>query len=145
MNTLNKMIKIKTKIINNNAIIPIRMHDSDAGFDLTASSMRVDEENKCIVFGTGLAFEIPMGYVMYVFPRSSCYKHGVHMANSVGVIDSWYRGEVHVVFNGTETDYTIGDRIAQAIIMPISSVEYVIADELEDSDRGGNGLGSTGV
>lgn len=73
------------------------------------------------------------------------FKHHALMANCVGVVDSGYRGEVHVMFRGLDCDYEVGDRIAQAVIMPIPSVEYVEAEELSDSERGANGIGSTGV
>lgn len=102
----------------------------DAGFDLVATSMRKDYEHGVVVFGTGLAFELPEGYAMFVYPRSSSYKHYALMANCVGVVDC---------------DYEVGDRIAQAVIMPIPSVEYVEAEELSDSERGANGIGSTGL
>lgn len=139
------MLKIKTKKLCENAVMPQRMNVGDAGFDLVATSMRKDYEHGVVVFSTGLAFELPEGYAMFVYPRSSSYKHHALMANCVGVVDSGYRGEVHVMFRGLDCDYEVGDRIAQAVIMPIPSVEYVEAEELSDSERGANGIGSTGV
>ena len=139
------MLKIKTKKLSENAVLPQRMNVGDAGFDLVATSMRLDYENGVVVYGTGLAFEIPDGYAMFIFPRSSSYKHYALMANCVGVVDSGYRGEVHVMFRGLYCDYEVGDRIAQAVITPIPSVEYVEAEELSDSERGANGIGSTGL
>lgn len=133
------MLIIKTKKLRENAVMPQRMNVGDAGFDLVATSMRKDHEHGVVVFGTGLAF------AMFVYPRSSSYKHHALMANCVGVVDSGYRGEVHVMFRGLDCDYEVGDRIAQAVIMPIPSVEYVEAEELSDSERGANGIGSTGV
>lgn len=138
------MLKIKTKKLSENAVMPQRMNFGDAGFDLVATSMRKDYEHGVVVFGTGLALELPEGYAMFVYPRSSSYKHHALMANCVGVVDSGYRGEVHVMFRGLDCDYKVGDRIAQAVIMPIPSVEYVKAEELSDSERGANGIGSTG-
>ena len=139
------MLIIKTKKLRENAVMPQRMNVGDAGFDLVATSMRKDHEHGVVVFGTGLAFELPEGYAMFVYPRSSSYKHHALMANCVGVVDSGYRDEVHVMFRGLDCDYEVGDRIAQAVIMPIPSVEYVEAEELSDSERGANGIGSTGV
>lgn len=136
---------IKTKKLSENAVMPQRMNVGDAGFDLVATSMRKDYEHGVVVFCTGLAFELPEGYAMFVYPRSSSYKHHALMANCVGVVDSGYRGEVHVTYRGLDCDYEVGDRIAQAVIMPIPSVEYVEAEELSDSERGANGIGSTGV
>lgn len=139
------MLIIKTKKLRENAVMPQRMNVGDAGFDLVATSMRKDYEHGVVVFGTGLAFELSEGYAMFVYPRSSSYKHHALMANCVGVVDSGYRGEVHVMFRGLDCDYEVGDRIAQAVIMPIPSVEYVEVEELSDSERGANGIGSTGL
>lgn len=139
------MLIIKTKKLSKNAVMPQRMNVGDAGFDLVATSMRKDYEHGVVVFGTGLAFELPKGYAMFIYPRSSSYKHYALMANCVGVVDSGYRGEVHVVFRGFDCDYEVGDRVAQAVIMPIPCVEYVEAEELSESERGANGIGSTGV
>lgn len=139
------MLIIKTKKLSENAVMPQRMNVGDAGFDLVATSMRKDYEHGVVVFGTGLAFELPEGYAMFVYPRSSSYKHYALMANCVGVVDCGYRGEVHVMFRSLDCDYEVGDRIAQAVIMPIPSVEYVEAEELSDSERGANGIGSTGL
>lgn len=139
--------KVTIKVIRKGALaaLPQQMHPGDAGFDLVANSRKVDLENECMIYGTGLRVEIPRGYAMFIFPRSSCYKHAAFMANCVAVIDSGYRGEVHVVFKGIEGPYKLGDRIAQAVILPVPEVEYVDADYLSESERGVGGLGSTGV
>ena len=139
--------KITIKVIRKGALsaLPKQMHVGDAGFDLVANSRKVDLVNECMIYSTGLRVEIPKGYAMFIFPRSSCYKHAAMMANCVSVIDSGYRGEVHVVFKGIEGPYKLGDRIAQAVILPVPEVEYVDACELSESDRGEGGLGSTGV
>lgn len=139
--------KVTIKVIRKGALaaLPQQMHPGDAGFDLVANSRKVDLVNECMIYGTGLKVEIPRGYAMFIFPRSSCYKHAAFMANCVAVIDSGYRGEIHVVFKGIEGHYKLGDRIAQAVILPVPEVEYVDACELSESDRGEGGLGSTGV
>lgn len=137
-------IKIKLKKLHPDAVLPKMMTDGAIAFDLTATSVRQDSKTDCMIYGTGLAFEIPKGYGMFVFPRSSCYKHRAFMANSVGVIDQDYRGEVHVIFRWQTAKYDIGDRIAQAVILPIPEVEYEEVDELSDTERGSGGLGSTG-
>lgn len=138
------MMLIKTKRLTENAELPSCMHTGDAGFDIKATSVKYDEKNDCTIFGTGLAFEVPHGYAMFIFPRSSSYKNAALMANCVAVIDSGYRGEVHVIFKGHDTKYKVGDRIAQAIIMPIPHVGYLDSDFISSSDRGEFGLGSTG-
>ena len=139
--------KVTIKVIRKGALaaLPKQMHVGDAGFDLVANSRKVDLVNECMIYSTGLRVEIPKGYAMFIFPRSSCYKHAAMMANCVSVIDSGYRGEVHVVFKGIEGLYKLGDRIAQAVILPVPEVEYVDACELSESDRGEGGLGSTDV
>lgn len=137
-------VTIKVKKLTSNAVLPQMMRVGDAGFDLVSTSCRVDREHGFTeIHGTGLAFEIPQGYGMFIFPRSSCYKNNASMANCVAVIDSNYRGEVHILFKNP-TCYEVGERIAQAVILPIPEVTYEEVDSLEESNRGANGLGSTG-
>lgn len=90
-------MKVKIKKIHPNAVIPSYAYDGDAGMDLTAVSRTFDKHG-AVVYGTGLAFEIPQGYVGLVFPRSSNAKKDLLLSNSVGVIDSTYRGEVTFKF-----------------------------------------------
>lgn len=147
-------MKVKVKKLVPGAVVPRKAHASDAGFDLVAVSKSYDEYGN-LVYGTGLAFEIPEGYVGLVFPRSSISKKICSLANSVGVIDSGYRGEVTFKFKplGTYTNvamndsfmrYDVGDRIGQMIVMPLPEVEFEVADELGSSERGEGGYGSTG-
>lgn len=140
------MVKIKVKKLHPNAVLPKMMTDGAIGFDLTATSI-LQETQGTTIYGTGLAFEIPKGYGMFIFPRSSCYKHHAMMANSVAVIDNDYRGEVRVLINdyGDLCSYDIGDRVAQAVILPIPEVEYEEVEALSETKRGSGGLGSTGV
>ena len=138
------MLDIKVKKLASNANLPHQAHPSDAGFDLTATSIIHDKSNNCTIYNVGLAFDIPDGYAMFIFPRSSSYKNNALMANCVGVIDSGYRGPVHVIFRGNAVRYKVGERIAQAVILPVPKVQYTEVDTLSDTDRGTNGLGSTG-
>jgi dUTP pyrophosphatase len=118
----------------------------DAGADLVATTMSNHDDH--LVYGVGLAVEIPEGMVGLVFPRSSIRQTDLFMANSVGVIDSGYRGEIFITFNvkkGATRWYQVGDRIAQLIIMPVPLVKYVEVDELSETERGIAGHGSTGV
>jgi dUTP pyrophosphatase len=138
-------MKVKFKKLTGNAVAPYRGTDGSAGFDLTATSkQRIDLYHT--KFGTGLAVEIPKGYVGLVFPRSSCYKQGMLLSNCVGVIDSDYRGEITAVFIGVDNElcYNVGDRICQLVIMPYPEIEFVEADELSETERGMGGYGSTG-
>lgn len=141
---------LKFKKLSDKAVMPVRAHKSDAGLDLTATSVTTTI-NECgqlmLVYHTDLAVEIPEGYVGLLFPRSSIYKKSLQQTNSVGVIDAGYRGELMVVFK-TTTDvipavYKEGDRFAQLVIVPIPELEVVEAEELSTSDRGENGYGST--
>lgn len=141
------MIEIKFKKLCAEAVMPTKAHQSDAGADLTATSKHWDDEKQCWIYGTGIATEIPEGYVGLVFPRSSIRKYGLALANSIGVIDSGYRGEIMCSFKPTGScpTYNVGDKIAQMIIMPYPETNYIEATELSDSERGENGHGSTGV
>ena len=141
------MIEIKFKKLCAEAVMPIKAHQSDAGADLTATSKKWDDEKQCWIYGTGIATEIPEGYVGLVFPSSSIRKYGLALANSIGVIDSGYRGEIMCSFKPTGScpTYNVGDKVAQMIIMPYPVVNYVEVTELSDSERGEGGHGSTGV
>ena len=136
---------VKFKKLNRIAITPRKAYRGDAGFDLTAVSSE-DLPNGKIRYGTGIAVEIPEGYVGLVFPRSSIFRFGLTLSNSVGVIDSGYRGEIMAVFRHTpgELAYQVGDRIAQLVIMPIPEIELQETDELSESLRGMGGYGSSG-
>ena len=130
--------------------MPTKAHATDAGFDLYCTSKEVNWEKGQLVCHTGLAFEIPEGYVGLLFPRSSVSNKPLMMANSVGVIDSCYRGEVTAKFNVTVLHelygncYQVGDKIAQMIIIPYPAIEFEEADSLTDTERGTGGYGSTG-
>lgn len=104
-------MKIKIKKLNDKAVIPTYAHATDAGLDLTATSIKRDFENDVFIYRTGLAIEIPEGYVGLLFPRSSNRKTEAYMTNHVGVIDAGYRGEIMVCYkNRTVTN--IADEIS---------------------------------
>ena len=140
-------MKVKVKKLNSEAIIPKYAHPTDAGLDLTAVSYERDSNN-LIVYHTGLSIEIPEGYVGLIYPRSSISKYDLELTNSVGVIDSGYRGEILFKFRETTKDfpniYVPGDRVGQLIIVPYPSIELEEVDELSSSDRSDKGFGSTG-
>lgn len=144
-------MELKIKRLTEDAILPIRAHKGDAGIDLTCTTI-TQEINECgqliIVYHTGLAIEIPEGHVGLVFPRSSIANKSLSLTNSVGVIDSGYRGEVMAKMRST-TDvipaiYKPGERFAQLVIVPIPEVEITEVAELSETDRGEGGFGSTG-
>ena len=138
-------LQIKFKKLNPNAVMPKQGTSGAAGFDLTAVNIEGKETTlKC---DTGIAVEIPPGYVGLLFPRSSVCKTGLSLANGVGVIDQDFRGSISLVFyKNTQciVPYWPGDRIGQLMIVPIPEVEFVEADELSETERGSGGYGSTG-
>ena len=141
-------MKVLFKKLHPDAVKPKFGKPGDAGADLVATVAWATESQ--IVYGTGLAVEIPEGMVGLVFPRSSVRNYALSMANSVGVIDSGYRGEIMVTFNiktshNTRELYKIGDRIAQLVIVPVPLIQYVETKELSETSRGEGGHGSTGV
>ena len=139
-------MKVKVKKLVPEAKIPKYAKEGDAGLDLTVTSVEDLELLDYTKYGFGLAFEIPVGYVGLLFPRSSCYKKDQVMSNAVGVIDSSYRGEVSAVMIGmSDEKYEVGERAAQLIIMPYQQIELEEAEELSETERGQGGFGSTGV
>lgn len=139
-------MKVKIKRLDKSAVIPKYAKDGDAGLDLTATAYKVNEKGQYI-YTSDLALEIPNGYVGLLFPRSSICKKDLEMTNSVGVIDSNYRGPIKSVFNPTCEDpeiYELGERFAQLIIIPYPKIEFEEVDELSETERGSGGYGSTG-
>ena len=141
-------MKIHFKKLDSKAQKPKFGKPGDAGADLVATHLYKFSQGQAI-YGTGIAVEIPEGMVGLVFPRSSVRNYALSMANSVGVIDSGYRGEIMVTFNiktnhNTRELYKIGDRIAQLVIIPVPLTKYVEVEELSETQRGTEGHGSTG-
>jgi dUTP pyrophosphatase len=140
-------MRVRIKKLNENAVIPSYAKDGDAGMDLVATRI-ISNTTFDVSYGTDLAMEIPNGFVGLVFPRSSIRKYELALSNSVGVIDSGYRGELQATFkktNGLDSiAYKVGDRIAQIMIIPHPPIEFEEANELSDTERGDGGFGSTG-
>lgn len=165
-------MQVKTKIIDKSIQMqPLQYaKDGDAGIDLVATSKTYDEHGN-VVYGTNRVFEIPKGYVGLLFPRSSNSKQDLLLSNSVGVVDSGYRGEVmmkykcnlitatlwsltKMVFKKNpimnfhafnRRSYNVGDRIGQLIIIPYPQIEFEEVEELSETERGEGGYGSTGL
>ncbi len=162
-------MKLKIKKLHKDAVIPSYAKAGDAGLDLVATSKVYDMHGN-VSYGTGLAFEIPEGHLGLLFPRSSVCKTTIALSNSVGVIDSGYRGEVMLKFKPTcaffgkegdsedtdyfdevasvnadeHVDYVVGDKIGQLIIMPYPTIKIEEVQELSETERGEGGYGSTG-
>lgn len=138
-------MKVRIKAMHPAAQTPVYAKQGDAGMDLHAVDFEMDKHGN-YVYRTGLAFEIPDGYVGLLFPRSSVSKTGLSLRNSVGVLDSGYRGEVIFKFagNSSQPAYEIGDRIGQIIVLPYPEIEFEMVRELNETERGDGGFGSTG-
>lgn len=140
-------MELRFKKLHPNAVLPSRAKPGDAGYDLVVSETDPNQRYK-VRFG--LAVEIPEGHVGLIFPRSSIHKKNVVLSNSVGVIDSGYRGELMAVFREIDSPfkyphpYQVGDRAAQLIVLPIPDFEPTWVDELSETERGDGGFGSTG-
>lgn len=143
-------MKIEIKKLKDKAIIPTKGSQRAAGYDLYACADKdvVIAPHSTIKVGTGVSMAIPDGYFGAIYARSGLSaKQGLRPANCVGVIDSDYRGELIIALhNDTEDEKTINknERIAQLIVMPYLSFEFQETDELDDTERGSGGFGSTG-
>ena len=139
-------MQVKVKKLHPEATIPKYAKQGDAGLDLTAVSEEWNDNNSMVTYGTGLSIEIPEGYVGLLFPRSSVCKTSLSLSNSVGVIDSGYRGEIMLKYRYPEEGlvYDLGDRVGQLIIMPYPQIELIEAEELSSTERGEGGYGSSG-
>ena len=140
-------MKIRFKKLSPDAVEPTRAHVSDAGFDLTAIGVEEDRKRNIVTYHTGIAVEIPEGFVGLLFPRSSVYKHQLLLSNAVGVIDSGYHGEILLKFRIVQphiSRYSVGDRVGQIVFIPIPQIELCESGELSDSERGTGGFGSSG-
>ncbi len=143
---------IRFKKVLQSANDPVRGSEWAAGWDLSACATDWDDVNKVLVYHTGIAVEIPRGYVGLLFPRSSIYTKTLMQTNCVGVIDADYRGEVLVKFalryhSEIESPrlYGIGDRIVQLVIVPVPEVAWIEAESLSETKRGTGGYGSSGA
>ena len=149
-------MKVRIKKLHENAVVPAYAKEGDAGLDFTAVEISKDNVGN-ITYHTGLAVEIPQGYVGLLFPRSSISKKQQFLTNCVGVIDSGYRGEIMAKFKPVmgsydtilelfeSSEYQVRDRIVQMIILPYPQIEFEEVEELSETDRGYGGFGSTNI
>jgi len=143
-------VNLNIKRLSETAVLPSYASEGDAGLDLSYDGKPVGlSPGQRMLLGTGWAFEIPLGFVGLVHPRSGlAHKHGVTVLNTPGTIDAGYRGELKVnLYNaGNETfSVTPGMRIAQLVIQKVEFANLKEVEELSDSVRGAGGHGSTGV
>jgi dUTP pyrophosphatase len=142
------VIELPIRRLRDDAIVPARAYDGDAGLDLAACERVVLEPGERATVGTGLAVAIPDGYAGFVQPRSGlAAKNGITIVNTPGLVDSGYRGELKVILlNTDERDAFVvepGMRIAQLVVMPVPFIDPIEVDELPESERGVRGFGSS--
>jgi len=144
------VIELHFQRLRDDAVLPARAHEGDAGLDLSASERVTIEPGERVAVGTGLAVAIPDGHAGLVVPRSGlALRHGLSTVNAPGVIDAGYRGEIRVILLNTDRReaFTVepGMRIAQLLVVPALVVDVVEVDELTETVRGTAGFGSSGL
>lgn len=142
------MIDVAVRRLRDDAILPTKAYEGDAGLDLASCEGVTLGPGERATVSTGIAVEIPEGYAGFVQPRSGlAARHGIGVVNSPGLIDSGYRGEIRVVLLNTDRSlaFTVepGMRIAQLVVVPVAAVRVVEAGELAVSERGPRGFGSS--
>jgi dUTP pyrophosphatase len=141
-------MKVKIKKLIENAIIPQYQTAKSAGFDLHSIEDYTIQPNERVLIKTGISMAIDDGYELQIRPRSGiAYKHGITVLNSPGTVDSDYRGEIMILLINHSNDefiIQVGERIAQGVINQIVQASFDEVDELNDTDRGSGGFGSTG-
>ena len=140
---------LRFRKVHPDAVLPAYAHPSDAGMDVRSVDDLTIAPGKRALVHTGLVMLLPPGYEAQVRPRSGlALKSGVTVLNAPGTVDSGYRGEVGVILaNFGEADFNVGkgDKIAQIVIAPVTQPEIVETAEVDETDRGSGGFGSTGV
>ena len=144
---MNKNIEIEIQLTNNYATVPSRKHDSDIGYDISSSIDTLIPSNEVQLISTGIAINLPNQCAGFVLPRSGlASKNKITLINSPGLVDPGYTGELMVpLINHGSTDYqiSIGDRIAQLVLINTNNVEFKIVDNLPNTERSTGGFGST--
>ena len=142
------MIELPIRRLRDDAVVPVRAYEGDAGLDLSACDRVELAPGERATVGTGLAVAIPEGYAGFVQPRSGlAAASGLTIVNTPGLVDSGYRGEVRVILLNTDPHETFvvepGMRIAQLVVLEVPDVDPVEVDELPSSERGVRGFGSS--
>ena len=140
------MIDVKIRKVHPDAVIPFRAHATDAGMDVTAISMEMTEDY--VEYDTGLQFQLPEGYAMLIFPRSSNSKKDLLLCNSVGILDAGYTGNLKLRFKLTTEGYTEkiynpGDKVGQIMIIPYPEINFIETEVFNETERGDGGFGSS--
>jgi dUTP diphosphatase len=142
-------MEILIRLIDDGLPEPRAAHAGDAGVDLPTRVPTKLAPGERAAIPTGIAVAIPDGYAGFVVPRSGlAVRNGISVVNGPGLIDSGYRGEIHVVLINLGQElvtFERGERIAQLVVVPAAVPEFVVVDELPESARGTDGFGSTGA
>lgn len=140
------MIDVKIRKVHPDAVTPFRAHATDAGMDVIAISMEMTEDY--VEYDTGLQFQLPEGYAILIFPRSSNSKKDLLLCNSVGILDAGYTGNLKLRFKLTTEGYTEkiynpGDKVGQIMIIPYPEINFIETEVFNETERGDGGFGST--
>lgn len=143
-------MELNVKLLSDNAVLPENAYAGDAGIDLRATKALVLRPFERALIPTGLAMAIPEGYAGFVLPRSgSAIKQGLSLVNSPGLIDSGYRGEIKCIAINldpqNDISIQVGDRVAQLVVMKVENLQLMQVDELDATQRGEGGFGSSGT
>ena len=143
-------MELNVKLLSDNAVLPENAYAGDAGIDLRATEDMVLRPLERALIPTGLAMVIPEGYAGFVLPRSgSAIKQGLSLVNSPGLIDSGYRGEIKCIAINldpqNDISIQVGDRVAQLVVMKVENLQLMQVDELDATQRGEGGFGSSGT
>ena len=128
--------------------VPRKATTGSAGYDLSSAQRVTIEPGKCAMISTGIRVALPCGSVGLIFERSSLHRRGLSLANKVGVIDSDYRGIISLLLENIldePVDISVGDRLAQMIVMPVKQTVMREVASLDETKRGDGGFGSTGI
>jgi dUTP pyrophosphatase len=144
------MIELRIKRLREDAVVPARAYAGDAGLDLAACERVELGPGERALVPTGLAVAIPEGHAGFVQPRSGlAARHGITIVNTPGLVDSGYRGELKVILLNTDAHEPFvvepGMRIAQLVVLPVPALALLEVDELDESERGARGFGSSRV
>jgi dUTP pyrophosphatase len=141
---------VPVRLLTAHAKLPQRAYEHDAAFDLFAAEEALLEPQERAVVGTGIALGLPPDLAALTLPRSGlAARHGISIVNAPGLIDPGYRGEVRIILLNTDADrpfhVAVGDRVAQLLFLPLTSVALTSVDVLDETHRGEQGFGSSGT
>lgn len=138
--------EFKVKLSNPNSVIPVKNNPSDSGYDLTLITLNKTMD-KVQLYGTGVHVKAPDGFYFDLVPRSSIFKSGYMLANSIGIIDNGYTGEIMVAltkFDSSKPDLKLPARLVQLIPRKVHDLKVTVCNELDETDRSDKGFGSSG-